>query len=258
MKKILSIALCAAAVSAFAVPAEVELGAVGVTAITSSLSNTIVAISYNDLAGGSGMVYSNLVKTTNLTVGDRLVEFRDDKYTGWVLALAESGNVKYWKETNEIFVDGSGHQINLISSTADTVRGAVGTGIWLMRQNPKDTSGNPLPFYIYGKPVSSKITTTQAGKWNLLGNPNETGSFSGFTPVVGDQIAIPVDNGFRTYRCRVKDGKTQWFYETYSTSEDGKTATATATATKVYGPPSVDAAKGLWYYTRDSQTINWN
>lgn len=251
MKKILSIALCAAAVSAFAVPTEVELGAVGVTAITSSLSNTIVAVSYDDLAGGQ-MVYSNLVKTTNLTVGDRLVEFRDDKYTGWVLALAESGNVKYWKETNEIFVDGSGHQINLISSTADTVRGAVGTGIWLMRQNPTDTSGNPLPFYIYGKPVSSKTTTTQAGKWNLLGNPNETGSFSGFTPVVGDQIAIPVDNGFRTYRCRVKDGDPQWFYETYKSENE------TATATKVYEAPSVDAAKGLWYYTQDSQTINWN
>lgn len=91
MKKILSIALCAAAVSAFADPTKTEFGKVGVTAITSSLSNTIVAISYDDLAGGEGMVYSNLVKTANLTEGDRLVEFRDNKYTGWV--LEKSGNV---------------------------------------------------------------------------------------------------------------------------------------------------------------------
>ena len=169
MKKILSIALCAAAVSAFG-DTETELGQVGVTAITTSLSNAIVAISYDDLAGGQ-MVYSNLVKTANLTKGDRLVEFRDDKYTGWV--LEESGNVKYWKEMNEIFVDGSGNQITPVSPTADTIRGAVGTGIWLMRQKPTDSSSAPIPFYIYGKPVSTLKSQIEAGKWTLVGNPTQ-------------------------------------------------------------------------------------
>ena len=148
MKKILSIALCAAAVSVFG---ETETGTqlggeIGVAEVTSSNKNTIVAISYNDLAGGSGMVYSNLVKTTNLTKGDRLIEFRDDKYTGWV--LAQSGDVKYWQEQLEFIQDADGKQIGVSSPTPDTVRGAVGTGIWLIRQNPTDADGKPIPLYI--------------------------------------------------------------------------------------------------------------
>ena len=129
MKKILSIALCAAAVSAFADPTETELGKVGVTAITTTLSNTIVAVSYDDLAGGSGMVVSNFVKTTNLTEGDRLAIFRNDGYTTWTLARGE-GNVKYWaKNDRAFFVDANGNQTEGPGKSASGITEAVGTGI---------------------------------------------------------------------------------------------------------------------------------
>ena len=205
MKKLLSIALCTAVASAFAAgePPTAELGTIGVTAITTPLSNAIVAVSYDDLAGGSGMVYSNLVKTTNLTVGDKLVQFSYDgsdkgKYTSWVLAEGGSGDskYKYWKEQTEFYKDDSGNDSQLISPTPDTVRGAVGTGIWLVRQNPIDVNGSTNSFYIYGKPVDSQVSTPVAGKWTLLGNPKQTDAkptISGMAD--GDMIQSPTVRG---------------------------------------------------------------
>ena len=258
MKKILSIALCAAAVSAFADGAspanDVVLGTVGVTEITTSLSNAIVAISYDDLAGGQ-MVYSNLVKTANLTEGDKLVEFRDNKYTGWV--LEKSGNVLYWREQNEFLVDGSGNQINLISPTADTVRGAVGKGIWLVRQNPTDEKGDAKPFYIYGKPVNDPKTTIVGSKINLVGNPltrdveltaaKFVSDPEGSAPADGDRIEIPGGDGVLgrlvyTYNEKVA----AWI--TFGSDHMPTT-----------GNPTIPANLGFWYVSKGSGfKIDWS
>ena len=252
MKKLFSIVLCTAAVSAFADPAEVELGAVGVTTITSSLSNTIVAVSYDDLAGGSGMVYSNLVKTTNLTAGDRLVEFRDDVYTGWV--LVESDSVKYWKEEMEYFQNASGEKSNSSSPTADTVRGAVGTGIWLVRQNPTDENGNAIPFYIYGKPVSNPKTVIVGGVANLVGNP--TANDVQLTTAIltdataGDRIEVPSGIGVLGRQAYTYDKtNNQWW------------TIDTGSHLPVNGLPKILAGQGFWYVsaapTGTSFTISW-
>ena len=184
------------------------------------------------------MVYSNLVKTTNLTVGDRLVEFRNDKYTGWV--LAESGKVKYWKEEIEYFQDASGEKSNGSSPMADTVRGAVGTGIWLVRKEPTDKDGNAIPFYIYGKPVSDPKTTIVGDAINLVGNPTTnsviltTGMLSG--AATGDKIEVPGGTGVLGRQAYSYDGTT-W-----------KT-TDPATHLRVDGFPTIPANEGFWYVT---------
>ena len=59
MKKLLSIAVCASAVAAFATDTEIPLGDVGVTAITSDLTNTIVAVSYKQLGDGDSNINEN-------------------------------------------------------------------------------------------------------------------------------------------------------------------------------------------------------
>ena len=249
MKKILSIALCAAAVSAFSASTEALLGEVGVTAITSSLSNTIVAVSYDDLAGGTGMVCSNLVKTTNLTAGDMLVEFRDDKYTGWVLKEDEGTKVKYWKEQLGAFVDNAGKQLTLVGSSADTVTNTVGTGIWLVRQNPIDTNGNTNSFYIYGKPVTSPTSKTVADTWTLVGNPTQgtveitAARFGQNELSEGDEIVIPVapSGELSRYTYSAKYG---W----RTTNADGKWVST---------PPSLDAGLGCWIRTTKAASINW-
>ena len=239
MRKLLSIALCATAVSAFADGStEVVLGEVGVTEIRSALSNTVVALSYDDLAGGSGTVYSNLVKTTNLSVGDRLIEFRDDKYTGWV--LVEKNGVNCWESGAGYYIDSTGKKIELLSPTADTATNAVGMGIWLLRQNPTDDSRNPIPFYVYGKPASSKTVTTVAGKWMLVGNPNQTDRMftaEGELTKNEDYILMPDE----MYKYTYKGPAFGW----RSLSDKEKQLT------------SIPAGTGFWLMTTNSVTIHW-
>ena len=255
MKSILAVGCAILAVLADGASEEVVQGRneLGVLAVTTTTKNTIVPIAFTELSDGGEMKIADFVKTQNLKAGDQVMVFTDrGNYETWQLTGADGSN-KTWEKMGSFSLDAEGKQSQSEGNEAADVTKAVGSGVWLILGDDRAAS-TPVTFYLNGKPVLSKTTETQAGKWNLLGNPNETGSFSGFTPVVGDQIAIPVDNGFRTYRCRVRamGDDPQWFYETYK-SENG-----TATATKVYEAPSVDAAKGLWYYTQDSQTINWN
>lgn len=257
MKKLLSIALCAAAVSAFGDTVTRLGGEIGVSEIRSKLTNTIVAISYDDLAGKpgeTGMVYSNLVKTANLTAGDRLVEFRDNKYTGWVLAEDEVTKVKFWQEQVGAFVDSAGSTITLNSPTAATSSGMVGTGIWLVRQNPTDEKGDAKPFYIYGKPVDNPTTkifggTAKTPTFNLVGNPTTydvqlTGEMlTGATS--GDQIVVPGETGLL--------GRQSYLY-----NGTGWMTIHPDTGLPTSGLPKIFANQGFWYVSTGTEfTISW-
>ena len=246
MKKLLSIALCATAVSAFAASTETVLGRVGVTAITSSNQNTIVAVSYDDLTGGSGIVVSNFVKTANLTAGDQLAIFNNgtgtEIYDTWV--LKDEGGVKYWAKNNKTFyVDANGQLHAGEGTPASSITNAVGTGIWLVRKNPtKD--GQALPFYIYGKPVSDPVSYISSNTWTLVGNPLQktpvkigTDKEKGDTVVDGaqtsDQIVTVKGDGTLRYSVYVKDF--------------GWTG----------GLPDIDPGIGFWIRTTADTTITW-
>lgn len=245
MKKILSIALCATAVSAFADSTETVLGQVGVTAITSSNQNTIVAVSYDDLTGGSGIVVSNFVKTANLTKGDQLAIFNNgtgtEIYDTWV--LKDEGGVKYWAKNNKTFyVDANGQLLAGEGTPASSITNAVGTGIWLCRaQKPTQ----PFTFYIYGKPVSDPVSHISAGTWTLVGNPLQknmvkigTAADKGeFVTVVdgaqtGDQIVTVGENGTLLYFAYVKN-------QGWS------------------GLPDIGPGIGFWIKTQADTTIAW-
>ena len=197
MKKLLSIALCAVTASAFAEgePAAAELGTVGVTAITTSLSNAIVAVSYDDLAGGEGIVVSNFVKTTNLTVGDQLAVFTNGVYSTWKLEQVDGATgPKYWAKNEKEFTVGSDGKLQEgTGSAAADVTQAVGTGIWLVRQKPIAEGGSTNTFYIYGKPVTSRTLTLVKDKWNLVGNPMQVRATISGTFSDGDEIVVPLE-----------------------------------------------------------------
>lgn len=248
MKKLLSIALCATAVSAFAVdessPKVADLGTVGVTKIDSGLRNTIVAVSYDDLAGASGMVVSNFVKTTNLTVNDQLAIFTNGEYTTWTLKQSGTDGPKYWEKNEKAFkVDADGKLTVESGEASSDVTQAVGTGIWLVRQDVSK------PFYIYGKPVSNPTSTTVAGAWTLIGNPNQTGSkaFEIDTvskPTDGDQIVAP----------KASDGTL--CYYTYKAGKGWRTTNSTGdgwSSEKL----TLGAGLGCWIHTENTSTINW-
>ena len=254
MKKLLSIALCATAVSAFAVdessPKVAELGIVGVTAITTSLSNAIVAVSYDDLTGGSGIIVSNFVKTTNLTKGDQLVIFTNGFYEAWTLASNETTHVQYWEApTAKLTINAQGKLEASEGTPAADIAQSVGTGIWLVRQNPIDTNGNTNSFYIYGKPVTSPTSKTVADTWTLVGNPTQgtveitAARFGQDELSEGDEIVIPVapSGELSRYTYSAKYG---W----RTTNADGKW---------VATPPSLDAGLGCWIRTTKAASINW-
>ena len=251
MKKLLSIALCAAAVSVFGdTETGTQLGnAIGVTAVTSSNKNTIVAVSYEDLDPSiqSGIAISNLVKTANLTVGDLLMIYVNGKYSTWTLQQDEAGEgkPKYWAKTDiTLTVNEDGSQTNGSGSEASDVICGVGTGIWLVRNNDY-VPGEEFTFYIYGKPASTLTSEIVGGEWNLVGNPRQTEVDLGTDKVdkakTLDQIVAIDGNGHSVYYM-FKTGK-GW----QATDVDG-------TAIRLQ---PIAAGHGLWIRTAENATISW-
>jgi len=237
--KLLATALMGLDLAAFGV--DQELGEVGVTEISSSLTNTIVAVSYEDLGGASGMAVSNLVKTTNLTVGDKLAVFNNSKtYDTWVLAK-DAGDAKYWAKQDKTYtVDGNGQlTVNTGADAATTMIG-VGTGFWLSRQDPSK------PFYLYGKPASAKSVTVAADSWTLVGNPTQVSVTIGTDVVIsaseGDQIVAFGSNG------------KLWYY-TYWEGEGWHTTNAQGEW--IEASPAIGAGLGFWIRLKNGTTIGW-
>ena len=252
MKKFLSIALCAAAVSAFADSTETVLGQVGVTAITSSLSNTIVAVSYDDLTGGSGIVVSNFVKTTNLTGGDQLAVFSDGKYEVWTLVQPVPPNgPKFWKKSEtKFFVNGNGELTSESGTDASLVSRSVGTGIWLIR---KEMPTESFTFYIYGKPSTEKTITTTPKAWNLVGNPGQSAVTitKEIIPAANnDSILVPESDGLVTYiyKAAAADGKG---------GEGAWCRAAGASGELELVAPTIEGGKGFWIMTAGAVDIKW-
>ena len=237
MKKLLSIAVCVSAVAAFATEVPVSLGEVGVTAVSSSTTNTVIAVSYTDLASDGNITASNLVKTANLAVGDRLYVYDSGDFKAFVLAA--SGDVKYWQGTATAEPNDGVASVTAATS-ADNVRVAVGTGVWLVRSSGWD--GEPFSFYIYGKPVDSLSSVSVSGS-ALVGNPTQTSKSPTFTsgPADNDKIVIPYAN---------KTGTQIW---TYSSSK-GKWG---ITPSDLHSTaPAIPAGTGFWYV--GTATFNWN
>ena len=238
MKKLLLVAICASAVVAFGDESPVALGQVGVTAVTSSLTNTIVSVSYEDLGGGD-VSASNLVKTTNLEIGDHLYVYQGGgSFKAFTLAGDPAG-AKYWNGTA---VSEPGAPIAAASAAKD-VSVVAGTGVWLVRGSNWD--GNAFTFYIYGKPAASTSVTVPAGTAMLVGNPNQSGSQSPTitSPNIGDKIVIPYANrvGTRTY---------DYYGDGWALGMEDPTLSA----------PAISAGTGFWYIrsgTGSSVTISW-
>lgn len=245
MKKLLSIALCTAAVSAFGAATEVDLGDVGVTAITSTSRQTVFAVSYDELAGADGMSVSNLVKTANLTAGDLLAVFNGTTYDTWV--LQDKAGVKTWGKNDKTFVvTANGQLVEGQGNSAAETKMDVGAGVWLVR-NADYVSGTPFTFYVYGKPVENPVFTVPAGKAVLFGNPLQTPA----TPTVsgmenGDVISIPRE-GLPPMMYTYNTTKSAWRYQKESGAFES-------------GLPEFMAGVGCWYKAKavgGNRTIQW-
>ena len=244
MKKLLSIAVCASAVAAFAT--DVTCGSVGVTAITSSFTNTIVAVSYKDLASDADITISNIVKTANLTAGDLLHVFKDSgTYETYTLTDNGSG-VLYWAKTQNYVIGASGGLTVGTSADASITTLESGLGLWLVRTS--GWTGSSFTFYIYGKPSDTTSVTVGAGKTALIGNPTQTGKAPTVTSAVkGDRILVPDED-------RKGDSIETTTY-TYTGTVWNTIKIVDGERKRIEGLPSIPAGMGFWYISKGESDV---
>ena len=247
MKKLLSIALCAAAITSFAedTTSTVTLADVGVLSVTipANQTNTIIAASFKNLSDTTKDVsIADMIKTTNLAAGDKLLLFKGSgTYETWVL----DSDGKWQAATKTYTVDANGKLVEGTGTPSSTTVTA-GTGLWIVRESNTDKAAS---IAIYGAYTSdAKSTTTTAKAWNLIGNPGLVAKTIS-TGTKGDYIIKIVNGKQRKYMYNTK--KKAWYYQTKAVV-DNKVKT-----TSVYESPAIASGEGFWYYTQSAVTIDW-
>ena len=237
MKKLLTIAICATAVAAFA--EDVVIGTVGVTKISTTAKNTIVVTSYNELDGSGAMAVSNIVKTANLPTGTKLyVLAGGNAYEGYTLTGATAP--KYWARDYNYTVNSSG-DIGAGTVSSSTSEGSlnVGTGFWI---SLPDAASYSADIVVYGKPpATTNVAGTAAGTY-LVGNPTQTGKAPTVTGAAkGDKLLVFSGSSKfpATYTSNGKTGaEAAWRHDGAPTSL-----------------PSIPAGTGFWYIAKGTAAV---
>lgn len=237
MKKLLSIAFCAAA--AFAASAETastKLVTVGVIPVTlpAGQKNTIIAAAFTGIEGGE-LTIANVVKTTNLAQGDQILLFKDGGYTAWVL---ESD--KKWAKTDTDFTIDSAGNTTITTGAETSTTLTAGQGLWIIRQDATSEAN----IAIYGKFIDAPKTTVAANTWTLIGNAGLK-AFTTIPSAKGDKIITVSDGKLCTYAYNATQQK--WYSQTV---DNGNVAYTGWT-------PSLASGLGCWYYTTTEREISW-
>lgn len=137
----------------------------GVLRVDSKKAQTIVCVPWvaTSATDGQAIKVADIVKTANLTVGDKLYWYDPSKtsYSGW--SLIDQNGIKVWEPATVV----SEGDIS-VSAGADNQTLARGNAIILVRQNPKDKDGNAVPFFLQGQySAGAAESTFAAGAFSL-------------------------------------------------------------------------------------------
>lgn len=229
----------------------------GLLTVLSKATDTIVAVPWCECstADDQPIAISNIVKTANLTAGDKLAALSTNGVylNTWTLKSG-TGDVLYWDSDKTVVESG----VTDTTIAADKTFAARGTAILLHRQSPTE-DGNAKPFYLYGQvgtteTVTSTIENAGASEttpvYTLIAPPTDgdVNILSALSDAVsGDSIVVRNLNGIaRTYTYNGSD----W---TYRARPDSATETIALTI-------NISAGTGAWYVSRNSSakpTITW-
>lgn len=250
MKTVFSVGFAVLMVSTLVAgdPIEQKIGEVAVTKVESLMANTIVAMSFKDF-DGSALDVSKLVKTGNLSEGDILRVYNGTANTSY--RLKSDGT---WEEAVLVGLDANGGP----ASNGDLPTPAVGTGIWVIRENPEGD------IILYGKPADGTTSAVTGKAWNLIGNPTqEAVNFADLTSakVKDAKAQVPkAGGGFTVYTCVWIDDGTYWSHEEWG--EEVQTPFGPYKEKKIVKDETITIAggTGLWYYMPNDGTgaVNWN
>ena len=226
MKKLLSLAAASLAVAAVA--DDTYSPVIGVTEVTTTLRNTIVAVPFTSLGSDANISANELVKTANLDDGTALYIFNGTSYSAWELL-----NGSWVGAIPANTATGVGTPT---AATATPL--AKGSAIWLSR--PASDTAESKTFYIYGKWSNPSSFTVAAGS-QLVANPLQTAAtLSGANPVAGDEIITASD-----------DVPVRYVYRVNSKTNVGQWRKDNAQATL----PTIPVGQGFWYVTTTAGAV---
>jgi len=226
----------------------------GLLPVTSPTKRTLVAVPWCACSAtdNQAIAISNIVKTANLTEGDKVhVLNSGTTFDTWELKKG-SDNILYWDSVKQVNQNGTASE----TDTADAVTATRGTAIILIRQNT--TKG---PFYLYGQAPTggdtSAVTvagTSETPAYNLLAAPTVTAAklnpASQWTDIGdNDTIVIPGTNGLQV-ALSYKSGP-------------GWGQPVPPQLQKKYGEfkvyeTAIPAGTGFWYVSRGGKpTVTW-
>lgn len=250
MKKLLSLAFCAAAATSFAADEITLADEIGVIRIdlVNGQENTIIAASFKDLATGGDVSIANLVKTTNLETGAQIIRYKaDGTHEAWI--LTES---KTWEKAVATVTQGADGETT--TGTGDDPVSAtttVGEGLWIVRGKPSTLNA---VIALYGKYVTPRQSAYAKDVWNLIGNAGlKEHAFT--TGAKGDEIIVVNHGLLRKYQY----GDNGWFYEDTTTEpvEKGGRTWTKVKKVNVTETPTIAPGIGFWYKPTASGTLTW-
>ena len=221
MKKLLSAAVAAVSIAAMA---DINYSpTIGVTQITTTNKNTIVAVPFTSLAGDTAISVKDLVCTNGIDVGSWIYVFKDNSYKAW--QLADTG----WAAATTAVEGDSGYSIPVAGDENVASPGAI----WVILKDAPQT-GTPKSIYIYGNYTNQATQVTVAAGNNLIANPLQSdANITIANPAALDQIIVPNDGS----------------PEMYSYTKKGKWVKVEG-LTRTEGTPTVKAGQGFWYFSK--------
>lgn len=233
MKKLLAIAVASVALASVAAYTPTT---VGVTAVTTTSKNTIVAVPYTAIATGSAIAVKDLVKAANLPNGTFLYVYNGSSYYAW---QSDKDAGTWTGVTTVSTVDGVS-----VAQGTDSVTLATGSALWVVLP---ETPASSQTIYVYGNAALEATESAVAGGTTLVANPTSSKAAIGVTTAaLNDEILIPNGSGDfdrYTYKSSKSTGTSSW-------RKDGVVASL----------PSIDAGRGFWYVraaNAGSATITW-
>jgi len=226
----------------------------GILKVDSDRTSTLVSVPWTGSTGASTNVAINvadIVKTANLSEGDRLLSYNAAKhaYDGWTLSQDAEGLLE-WTPMATVTTEG----VAMAPGEREATLGR-GKSLWLIRQDVTK------PFYLQGQFTTAAAQVTIAGgsaavpAYTLMGNPTTKATPIndldwGTAPVAGDQLTIP---DAAVPRVLNWDATTQKWYRTVPTIVNGRVKNVKTTTDKI--APGV----GFWYIRKSTEsfTFTW-
>lgn len=233
MKKLLAMAISTGALAALAV----DVATVGVTEVTTTNQNTIVAVPFEKLGGGDIDVH-DIVKTTGLPAGTQLFVFNGSSYTAWTI---DGSTPNQWTGLEIASLNGV-----QVAKGADYEL-AAGSAIWLVLPTAP-AANTPQKFIVYGA-YKTGVTSKVVKGANLVANPLQGKAEFVYNATDGDTIVVPNDFAApKYYYYGTINGEKCW----YSKGEG-------RFAKPVVWEPVLEIGRGFWYVSKNAHVgeMSW-